>query len=302
MKIKFYNINFFFILILFSGLLCLFSILFISSSSSSLSSSSSNSSLNSSNNQNNNSNNQIDYLLSINSYIYKYLMELCISSISLSIPLLIDLILDINLSKYILLPRWMHIIGLIIPNIILYNTYSNYIWYCTFYSQIIFIYGGLLMNMFNDKKLFTIKRKQIYISFIIILSLYFQYNLTLIRCTHNCYTLNQIQPIINIFMICTIGVFITTILQMLWSTNFSFGEKDCVLYSFLVSFSLIVSVTFRILLMNQKNASSTAEILTLTATSMNILIAVISSILPSRRARKERDLAQVSLILFYLSF
>lgn len=150
------------------------------------------------------------------------------------------------------------------------------------------------MNMFNDKKLFTKRRKQIYISFILALALYFQFNLKLLRCDNSCKILYQIQPLMNGLMFCCLLILSFTVLHMLWCSNFSFGEKDCLLYSLFVILSLLLSAIFRAIFFQQKDSITSSATLTIFATSFNILIAVISAILPSRIARQERDFAQVS--------
>jgi hypothetical protein len=230
---------------------------------------------------------------------YQRALQATAATISISIPLLFESLMDINLPKEITISRWMHILGLIIPNSVVMIYQLPLVYVCSALVRVSMLVGSLMIHMFNDPILFTKSRKVKY------LLSYFSFQLCLqYRLYRMCYpeaelwkVINPIGgPIVAIIGILGILLYIATVLRFLVIDKaYHGGEKYCVYYSIGGVVAVFVFATYAIVSVGQGNERNYLSGYQLVATLLaEAALSVFATVIPTRIARHDRDQAEVS--------
>jgi hypothetical protein len=229
---------------------------------------------------------------------YHHALQATAATIAISIPLLLESLMDINLPKEITISRWMHIIGLIIPNLIVMIKPNSEIYVSSGLARGSMLIGSLMLHMFNDLKLFTKSRKIKYFFIYLNIQICFQYRLYRLHSSPQSSSLLMIlEPFIYGLGLITILFFAIIICQMfLFDEAYDGGNKYCVYYSVCGFLALIVFTVCAIIVIN-KDATKTSYLAgynLVTTLCVESAISVFATVIPTRIARHDRDQAEVS--------
>jgi hypothetical protein len=223
---------------------------------------------------------------------YQRALQATMATIAISIPLLFESLMDINLPREITISRWMHILGLIIPNAVVMVCQQPLVYVCSALVRVSMLVGSLMLHMFNDSILFTKARKLKYLLSYFSLQLCLQY-----RLYRMCYpdaelwkTINPIAgPIVAAIGILGVFVFIVTVVCLIVIDKaFHGGEKYCVYYSVGGVGAVVVFATYAMFSVSQGNERNYLAGYQLAALS------VFATVIPTRIARHDRDQVEVS--------
>lgn len=222
-------------------------------------------------------------------------------SVFVAIPMVLELFLDRKLPRNITWPRLLAIFALSGPGLMM--LFGNYYWliYGGFVREIC-VRGSLMCNMFQDKRAFTPSRKVNY--FIILLSFGVDLNIRIVYTFDALYqTVHSPQKAILFFIyMASIFYFAYVVYHMTSGASAATrgGEKFCCYYSVLLLFSLFAKFILRFLVQKLVLGRMERENQMLIAHNiLDILLCVLASIIPSRIARHDHNLAQVWMTIVY---